>query len=68
MSQRIIGGAFLAVIGILLITNPYGVWKVAEKWKMLESADMSPLFRYVTRAVGWVCAVIGALAVIGILR
>lgn len=68
MSQAVIGGVLLAIIGIVLILRPHGVWKATERWKLLGSAEESPAFVMVTRIVGAVLAAIGLLVCFGVLK
>lgn len=68
MLQRILGGAALAGIGVLLLLKPDAVWKVTERWKSGGATEASPAFHRVTRTLGTVFAVVGLLVLTGILR
>lgn len=68
IAQSVIGGGLLGVIGLLLLINPHGVWKATERWKLLEVAEASPAFLIVTRIVGAVALMIGALVCLGVLK
>ena len=68
MGQNVISGLILAIVGILLIVNPHGVWAVAERWKTMNAAESSPLFNIMARIVGVVALVIGVLVCTGLLE
>lgn len=68
MTQSVIGGALLGIIGILLLINPRGVWNLTERWKLLGSADASPAFATVMRIVGACLVAVGALVCFGVLH
>ena len=68
MTQSIIGGILLAIIGLLLLINPHGVWKAAERWKLLGAAEASPAFVTVARILGAIVTIIGVLAAFGVLK
>ena len=68
MTQSIIGGILLTIIGLLLLVNPHGVWKVTERWKLLGAAEASPSFVTITRILGAIVAIVGVLVAIGVLK
>lgn len=68
MAQSIIGGGLLAIIGLLLVLNPQGVWTVTERWKQMSAAQASPAFQLVARIVGALVLVMGLLVCFGILK
>ena len=68
MTQSIIGGILLAVIGLLLLVNPHGVWKATERWKLLGTAEASPAFVTVARILGAIVAIVGLLVAFGVLK
>lgn len=68
MMQSIIGGILLGIIGLLLLIDPHGVWKVTERWKLLGAAEASPAFITLTRVLGAVMVTVGILVVFGVLK
>ncbi len=68
MSQSVIGGVILGIIGILLLINPHGVWAVAERWKALNALEATPVFLLVMRIIGIISLVIGVLVCFAILK
>lgn len=68
MNQMIIGGIFLTIIGLLLLIDPHGFWKVAERWKLLGTAEASPAFVTVARILGAIVTIIGVLVAFGVLK
>lgn len=66
--QNVIGGLVLAVIGILLLVNPRGVWTVSERWKHTGSFEASPAFVVIARMLGCILMVMGVLVAAGILK
>lgn len=68
MAQSVIGGILLAIIGLLLLLNPHGVWQATERWKLLGAAEANPAFLIITRILGSVMVIIGALVCFGVLH
>lgn len=68
MSQSIIGGFLVAIIGVLLLINPHGVWKATERWKQMNAAEASKAFLSVTRIVGAALVIVGFLVCAGLLK
>ena len=68
MSQSVIGGIALALVGFFLLVFPHVVWKIAESWKWTGTAKASVAFLIVTRIVGGVLLVFGVLVAAGVLK
>lgn len=66
--QNVIGGLAQAVIGIMLLINPHGVWAAAERWKQAGAAEPSPAFVVIARVLGGVLMVVGVLVATGAIR
>lgn len=68
MTQNMVAGILVAMIGLMLCTDPRGVWKVTERWKTAAAAEASPLFMIIARVVGGALAAVGLLVALGVIH
>lgn len=68
MSQSTVAGILLILFGIITGGNPRKIWYVAERWKSKEANGPSAMFALITRILGGVFIVVGALLLLGIVE
>lgn len=68
MVRSIIGGIMLGIIGLMLLIDPHGVWKAAERWKLLSATEVSSAFVTIARILGGIVLTVSILVVFGVLK
>lgn len=68
MSQEVIAGCIMSIIGLVLSIAPVFIWKIAEKWKFTGDSRPSASYLNVIRAVGCIFAFAGAFLVFGLIK
>lgn len=63
--MEVICGIFLIVTGIIMITKPKTIWRIAEAWKVKADTEPTDIYTVLIRIVGCILVIGGIFAILG---